>query len=101
MKTIKIADKIICFMYRDFIENGNELSCAENLVSHFPNESPHLVHAAIRLLSSDGLLSVLYCDNEPGEIVLNVQAVRQCDENTMLKKGYKFVTVSELLDKKK
>lgn len=91
MKTTKIANKIIAFMYRDFMETGNEFSCADKLVSLFPDEPPHLLYAAIRLLDSDGLLSVSYCDDEPSEIALNVQTIRQCDEETMLKKGYDFV----------
>ena len=58
MKACKIADKIICSMCRDFIEHGNQFSCASKLVTLFPKEPPHLVHAAIRMLDSDGLLSV-------------------------------------------
>lgn len=91
MKACKIADKIICSICRDFIEQGNQFSCASKLVTLFPKEPPHLVHAAIRMLDSDGLLSVHYSNNEPCEIALKIQSIQECDENTMLKKGYRFV----------
>ena len=91
MKPSKIADKIVKSMYCDFIKTGNELSTADVFVSMFHDEPPHIVYAAIRMLSADGLLSVSYADNEPYHIALNVSAIQQSDENTLLKKGYSFV----------
>lgn len=91
MKAKKIADKIVISMYRNFVETGNDDSCAKYFISQFPNEPPHLIYAAIRMLNTDGLLTVSYADDEPDNIVLNVSTIQQCDENTILKKGYDFI----------
>lgn len=91
MKTSKIADKIIKIMYRDFVETGNIFSCGDEIVSQFPDEPRHIVFSAIKMLGTDGFLNVSYADDEPNNIALNTSAIQQCDENTMLKKGYAFV----------
>ena len=90
MKPSKIADKIIISMYRRFLSSGDEFSHTEKIVQQFPDEPTHQIHAAIRMLSKDDLLSVLFAEDEPTEIALNVSAIQQCDENTLLKKGYEF-----------
>lgn len=91
MKPTKIADKIVVSMYRDFISSGNTLSNASYFLSQFPDEPESHVYTAIRILGADGLLSVSYADNQPDNIALCVQAIRQCDENTLIKKGYQFL----------
>lgn len=91
MKIVKIADQIIKSMCREFVETGNEFSSGEAIACQFPDEPRHIIFAAVRMLNKDGLLSVSYADDEPNNIALNVSAVRQCEENTMLKKGYNFV----------
>lgn len=91
MKVAKIADKILISMYKRFIETGERCSCAEKIVSDFPEYSPHLIYAALDMLYLDNFLSVLYANDEPTEISLNVQAMQRCDENTLLKRGYNFL----------
>lgn len=91
MKMVKIADKIIVSMYRNFVETGDNYSYAGYFIAQFPNEPPHLIYAAIRMLDSEGLLTVSYGDDDPDNMALNVSAIQQCDENTILKKGYNFI----------
>lgn len=91
MKPSKIADKIVVGLYKQFLETGQNFSSAEAVVERFPDEAPYLVHTAISMLNADGLLSVLYANNEPAEIALNVSAIQQCDSKTLLKRGYAFM----------
>ena len=91
MKASKIASKIIKNMYQDFAETGNMFSSGSKIASQFPDEPRHMVLAAIQMLCSDGLLTVSYADNEPYLVALNVSAIQQCDESTMLKRGYDFL----------
>lgn len=91
MKTSKIADKIIVGLYKQYLETGQRFSSAKSIIESFLDEPPHLIYTAISMLDSDELLSVLYADNEPSEIALNVLAIQQCDKNTLIKRGYTFM----------
>lgn len=91
MKILKIADQIVSHMYKSFLETGTETTSAESLLLLFPDESRSSVFSAIRILAADKLLSVSYANNEPNDVAINVSAIRQCDENTILKKGYNFL----------
>ena len=91
MKATKIADKIIKSMYREFLSTGNDSSSINTMIQKFPDVPEHILCMAVKMLGIDGLLSVRYADNKPDQFVLNVLAIQQCDENTILKKGYKFI----------
>ncbi|MHB1153534.1 MAG: hypothetical protein ACYCWE_21075 [Eubacteriales bacterium] len=84
----QLADKILHDMVKDFVKTGNEFSSADFFIKQYPNEDKHIVYGAIRLLDNDGFVAVSYGDNEPDEIILNMNAIRKCDEDTFIKKGY-------------
>lgn len=88
MKMSQLADKILHDMVKDFIDTGNEFSSGETLLEKFPDEKKHIVFGAVGLLETDGFVTVCYGDDEPNTIGLNMIAVRNCDENSFIKKGY-------------
>jgi len=88
MKMSQLADKILHDMVKDFIDTGNEFSSGTELLKQYPNEKEHIVFGAIALLESDGFVEVDYSDDAPQEMSLNMEAVRKCDEETFIKKGY-------------
>jgi hypothetical protein len=57
----------------------------------FPKQPVHIVHAAIRKLDHDGLLSVSYGDDKPDNLGLRAASIENHDENTLLKKGYRVL----------
>lgn len=73
------------------MSSGNEFSCVDIMIQKFPDVPEHILYAAIRMLGIDGLLSVSNSNNKPDQFALNVSAIQQCDEDTMLKKGYEFI----------
>ena len=91
LKTSKLADKIISFLYREFVKTGEKYYGFDKILKHFEKIPTHLLQEGLLQLELDGLVSVLYGDNEPDTIFLKSDAIRQCDENTLLKKGYDFV----------
>lgn len=91
MTITKIANKTIVKCVKDFYDSATEIFSAETVLSWFPDTPAHQVYAAIRMLGSEGLLNVSYADNEPYVFSLKLNAIRQCDEETWIKKGYDFV----------
>ena len=91
MSVSHLADKLISALYKDFLETGKEVWSAQACVEMFPKQPVHIVHAAIRKLDHDGLLTVLYGDNAPVNVGLKAAAVENHDENTLIKKGYRVL----------
>lgn len=88
MKITKIADKLISHLYKEFLETGETVYSASTCLPLFPKEKPHLIFTAIRLLSTDGYVSVQYGDDEPDTIALEILVIEHCEKNTLLQKGY-------------
>ena len=96
MKILKIADKLISHLYKEFLQTGETVYSATECLQIFPKEKPHSVFTAIRLLCTDGYVSVLYGDDEPDTLALEITAIERCESNILMKKGY--VIFKEVLE---
>jgi len=89
LKTTNLADKLLFFMVKEHKQNPEkEIFDLDYFETHFPNSKKDQLIDAIHLLESDGYVSVFYADDIPYTITLLTSAIRQVEENTLLKKGY-------------
>ena len=91
MKAVKIADKIMIFLVKQFVETGHEYTSLDILCDLFPDEPRHMVVAAINMLRDDDLLEAQDSDDEPNAICLCIASVKKVEENTVIRKGYAFL----------
>lgn len=91
MKITSIADKLMRFMARKVVDTGHDYFDLDSLAEEFPSIPRHQIILAIEMLRSDGMLSARYYDDEPSIIKLNVNSIRNKEEDTLVKKGYTFV----------
>ena len=90
MKTNKISYKIIMFAVQQYEQSGTS-DIADDLFNLFPNESNEKIESAVKMLEHDGLIDVEWADDTVYELSINPEAIRNTDNNSLLKKGYRFL----------
>jgi len=91
MKITKLAEKILLMMVKEYKNSEKETFTFDNFETCFSNEMQDHLIKSIYLLKSDGFVNVLDADDKPSFTTLLPSAIRQVEEDTLLKKGYSLV----------
>lgn len=90
MKITKLADKLLFWFVKEFEDSGREFFDFVYIQQAFQNHPEQSLIQAIYLLSGDGLIKTIDADDIPSTTILLPAAIRQVEENSFLKKGYKL-----------
>lgn len=88
MKIQKIANKALSEMVKSYSKSGKESFSIEYFKQFFPDESEDYISKGLFLLESDNLASVYAVDGIAYMTLLTPQGIRNCQEDTLFKKGY-------------
>lgn len=88
MKLQKMADIALKQMVKSYSSGENPVFSTEYFSPVFPEETKEHISDALRLLEHDGFISVFSADGIAYTVSLCPNGIRNCEEDTMLKRGY-------------
>lgn len=88
MKLIDLSSEYLKFMVKTYHDTHKKVFQFEELKELHPNLDIPFMSDAIALLEKDGLVKVRPYDNLPYWAHLDVTAIRDIEEKTLLSKGY-------------
>lgn len=88
MKLQKIADNALKAMVESYHKSEQDRFSMDFFTSLFPEETEKHISDALNVLDHDGLASVFIADAIAYMTTLLPTAIRDCEENTLIKKGY-------------
>jgi hypothetical protein len=91
LKITKLANKLLLWFVKEFKDTNKQFYDFENIRHAFPDHSEESLIQAIYLLKNNGFVNTLDADDIPYITTVLPDAIRQVEENTLLKKGYNFV----------
>lgn len=91
MKMVSLSEKILKYMVKEFTSNNICLFSFEKIKEQFPYYSDDYLSNAIYLLENDGFIQVRYGDDVAYISILLPDGIRNCEEKTLLKKGYSLL----------
>ncbi|AIW83122.1 lactate permease [Bacillus mycoides] len=89
MKLINLSEKLLRHMVTVHKKQGVDIFTFEQLKVLHPNETDDFISKAIYTLKNDGFVTVFIAEGRPQRIVLLPNGIINCEENTLLKRGYK------------
>lgn len=75
-------------MVKSYSKSGKECFSIEYFKQFFPDESEDCISKSLFLLESDNLVSVQPADGIAYMTFLTPQGIRNCQEDTLFRKGY-------------
>lgn len=96
MKLQKIADNALKAMVMSYHESERDRFDMDFFLSLFPEETEKHISDALMVLDHDGLVSVFIADAIAYITTLHPAAIRDCEENTMLKRDISILRKSNL-----
>ena len=98
MKLQKMADIALKQMVKSYSSDAKPVFSIDYFLPLFPDETKEHISDALRLLEYDGFISVFGADGSAYTVSLCPSGIRNCEEDTMLKKGYHcFKEIRQLL----
>ncbi len=91
MKLQKIADKALKAMVKAYHESERDRFDIDFFSSLFPEATEKHITDSLYVLEHDGFVSVFDADTIAYMTTLYPFAIRDCEEDTMLKKGYQCI----------
>lgn len=91
MKLQKMADTALKSMVKSYSESGNTIFSIEYFLPIFPDATKEHITDALYLLDHDSMVSVFPADGIAYTVSLNPSGIRDCEEKTLLKKGYQCI----------
>ena len=91
MKLTALANEFLKFMAKTYSETHNRNISFEQFQELYPNYDKNFISDALYLLEADGLVSIFPADNVAYLTTLLPTAIRQYEENTLLRKGYSCI----------
>lgn len=91
MKLITLSEKILKFLVSRYKETLNDYIDFDLIKEHFANINEDYILKATTLLEKDGFITVFNSDNTIMYVTLLPEALRNAEENTLFKKGYRFL----------
>lgn len=88
MKTVKLAGKILKQAALNYKNNNDKSIILDNLLNDFPESNKQQLIDALVMLKDDDFVSILWADNIPYIVSLNVQGIKNAEVDTLFKKGY-------------
>lgn len=90
MKLTKLSNEFLEYMVKAYHDTHNKGFGFAQFKELHPDFDDEFISDALYLLQKDGFVSVFPADNIAYMVSLDVSAVRNAEENTLLKKGYDF-----------
>lgn len=91
MKLINLSEKILKYMVESYAANGADFFSFDAIKKIFTGYSDDYLSKAIYILQDDGFVFVYDADNIAYSTQLLPNGIRQCQDNTILKKGYSLL----------
>ena len=88
MKLSELSNKLLRYMAKSYADTHKRCFGLSDFQALYPELDKEFISDALKLLENDGFISMFCADNYPCEIELLPLAIRNAEENTMLKKGY-------------
>ncbi|RJW38697.1 lactate permease [Clostridiales bacterium TF09-2AC] len=88
MKLQKMADTALKHMVESYSSGVKPVFPIEYFSSIFTGETNEHISDALHLLEHDGFISVFDADGIAYMVSLSPNGIRDCEEDTMIKKGY-------------
>lgn len=88
MRLNKISSQLLKYMVECFHTDGKDCFNYDDFVKTFPNVKDRELKAALYNLEHDDLVSIKSYSNQPALTLLKVNAIKQIEEDTLVKKGY-------------
>lgn len=88
MKLSELANQLLRYMAKDYADTHKRSFTLSGFQDLYPSLDKEFISDALLLLKNDGFVSAFYADGVAYEIELLPSAIRDAEENTMLKKGY-------------
>lgn len=91
MKITSLSNKLLKYMAIEYSKTGKDVFQFEEIQNKFPDENPTYLNLALQCMADDDLLVSKYYDNKLAFVILKIKIIVKMDENTLIKKGYKFI----------
>ena len=88
MKLSSLANDLLKYMVKSYSKDHNCRFSLDNLQTAFQDQDRNFISDALYLLDKDGLVSVFNADDEAYMTTLLPNAIRDMEENTLIKKLY-------------
>ena len=88
MKLTDLSSEYLKFMVKTYSDTHKNVFQFEQFKELHPNLDIPFMSDAIYLLEKDGFVAISSYDNVPYFVRLDVSAIRDTEENTLIKKGY-------------
>ncbi len=88
MKIVSLSEKILKYMVKEFISANTDTFFFSDIKEKFPGYTDEYLSDALYLLQNDGFTAVRSADDVAYISTLLPDGIRNCEENTLLKKGY-------------
>ena len=98
MKLIALAQQLLKFSVKQYKDTLNEYIDFDLVKEYFNDQHEEYLIKAAGLLANDGFISVFDSDDSISFFYVLPEAIRNVEENTLLKKGYTIIKeIKELL----
>lgn len=88
MKLSKLSNDLLRYMAKSYADDHNRTFSFSTFKSLYPDLDDSFISDALYLLKHDGFVSVFSADNVAYITTLLPSAIRDVEEDTLIKKGY-------------
>lgn len=88
MKLTELSSEYLKFMVKTYSDTHKKVFQFDQFKELHPNLDIPFMSDALYLLKKDGFVQIRSFDNVPYWVHLDVNAIRDAEENTLIKKGY-------------
>ena len=88
MKLIKLSNELLKYMVKSYFDNHIKTCSFSTCKSLYPKIDDSFISDALYLLKNDGFVSIFPADDVAYITSLKLDAIRNSEEDTFLKKGY-------------
>lgn len=88
MKLISLSEKLLKYMVTEYKNHGQEMFFSDTFKALCSDETECFISKALYLLQDNKFVSIFPVNDVPLVTTLRPNIIANCEENTMLKKGY-------------
>ena len=91
MKLSELANLLLKDMVENYYNTQNAVFNIDTFKQNHPDLKDSFISDALRLLKADGFVNVFWADNTAYFVSLLPNAVREADDDTLIRRGYAFL----------
>lgn len=91
MKIVFFSEKVLEHMVIEFTSSNRDLFYFEDFTEIYPDVNEEFLAKSLYLLEKEKLVTMYHADNIPYMTMLNPLAIKNCEENALLEKGYRSI----------